>query len=1073
MKTKFSSILTLLLAFVVQLTFAQEQTITGTVTDSDGLPLPAVNVLIKGTTTGTQTDFDGNYSIEASQGDVLVFSFVGLETTEVTVGSSTTLDVTMQSDSAQLDEVVVTALGISREKKSLGYATQEVAGDQVNTAKEGNFVNSLSGKISGLDIKKSSSIGGSTNVIIRGYSSITGNNQALFVIDGVPVNNSTFNTGTQSTGGNGYDYGNAASDINPDDIASVNVLKGAAATALYGSRAANGAVIITTKKGSKSKGIGVTVNTSVTVGKYDPDTFAKYQKEYGQGYGPFYGSGPGAGFLSGDINGDGDADLVVPTTEDASYGSAFDPNLLVYGWESLYPALDTYQQAMPYVAGANDPSYIFQTSYTDIENVSVTTGGEQGSTRISYTRFNQTGIMPNSEINRNTLDFSGTLNITDKLTASAKAIYTKTNGLGRYGTGYDAENLMTNFRQWWAVNTDLAAQRDAYFSTGRNITWNPYGPDNLDAIYWDNPYFTRYENYNNDERNRLFGYTTLGYEFTDWFDVQGRVSVDSYSTIREERNNVGSVDIANYTRRNINFAEFNYDLFLNFDQDFGDFGLNATLGTNYRQTTVNSIAASTNGGLVFEGLYTLSNSANPINFPGETEYDIRVLGLFGTASIDYDNTFFLEGSLRRDTFSTLADGQNAFNYPAISTSIIFSNLFDSNALTYGKLRAGYGEVGNGAGAYQLQNTFEAGAGFNGVPLYSNPSQANNPNLTEERTKELEIGLETSWFSGRFGFDASVYKKETDNLITPVQVSYATGFNTKVVNSGVVENKGLELNVFGSPIKTEDFEWKINANYSTYESKVTELFGDTENLLVNSFFGVTLNAALGEPYGVIKGTDYQYVDGQRLVREDGLYAKTTSRQEIIGDINPDFKAGIQNMFSYKNWNLSFLIDVQEGGSIFTGDLYFGMATGLYPETAGLNDLGNPKRDPVTDGPDSGGIILDGVQADGSTNTVRADMSTYANPLGRYGNAPDAQFVYDASYVKLREATLSYSLPSEVVETLPFTGVKFTATGRNLWIIDKDLPYADPEDSFGAGNVQGFQIGAYPSVREYGLSVQLQF
>ncbi|GAA4317054.1 SusC/RagA family TonB-linked outer membrane protein [Pontixanthobacter gangjinensis] len=1073
MKTKFSSILTLLLAFVVQIAFAQQQTVTGTVTDEDGLPLPGVNVLIKGTSTGTQTDFDGNYSIEAEMGDVIVFSFVGLETAEYTVGNNNNIDAVLKADSAQLDEVVVTALGISRDKKSLGYATQEVDGSQVNTAKEGNFVNSLSGKISGLDIKKSSSIGGSTNVIIRGYSSITGNNQALFVIDGVPVNNSTFNTSDQSTGGDGYDYGNAASDINPDDIESVNVLKGAAATALYGSRAANGAIIITTKDGSKSKGLGVTINTTVNVGNYDPDTFAKFQDEYGAGYGPYYGNGPGDGFLSGDINGDGDADLVVPTTEDASYGSRFDPNLLVYGWESFYPELDSYQQPTPWVAGENDPSYIFQTSYTDIENVSLTSGGESGSTRLSYTRFNQTGILPNSQISRHTLDFSGTLQLSDKLSASAKAIYTKNAGLGRYGTGYDAENLMTNFRQWWAVNTDLKAQRDAYFATGRNITWNPFGSTNTAPIYWDNPYFTRYENYNNDERNRLFGYATLSYEFTDWFDVRGRVSVDTYDQIREERNNIGSVDLPEYYRRNINFTEYNYDLFLNFDEDFGNFGLNSTLGANYRQTKLNSIAANTNGGLVFEGLYTLSNSANPINFPNEDQYDIRVLGLFGTLSLDYDDTFFLEGSLRRDTFSTLADGQNSFNYPAISSSIIFSNLFESSALTYGKLRAGYGEVGNGAAAYQLQNTFNSVAGFNGVPLYSNPSTANNPNLTEERTSELELGLETTWFNSRLGFDVSVYKKETDNLITPVQVSSATGFFYKVVNSGVVENRGLEISAFGSPIKTDNFEWKINTNFSTYESEVTELFGDTENLLVNSFFGVTLNATLGEPYGIIKGTDYQYVNGERLVLENGLYAKTASRQEILGDINPDWKAGVQNSFSYKNWDFSFLIDIQEGGSVFTGDLYFGMATGIYPETAGLNDLGNPKRNPVTDGPDSGGIILDGVQADGSVNDVRADMSTYANPLGRYGNAPDAQFVYDASYVKLREATLSYSLPSKTVENLPFTGVKFTATGRNLWIIDKDLPYADPEDSFGAGNVQGFQIGAYPTVREYGLNVQLQF
>tara|TARA_R100001369_G_scaffold21881_7_gene39883 strand:+ start:7172 stop:10438 length:3267 start_codon:yes stop_codon:yes gene_type:complete len=1088
MKTKFSKILTLLLAFIVQMTFAQQQSVTGTVTDEDGLPLPGVNIIVKGTTTGVQSDFDGNFAVQAAQGDVLVFTFVGLQTTEVAVGTASNYQVVLKSDASQLDEVVVTALGISREKKSLGYATQEVDGSELNTAKEGNFVNSLSGKVSGLDIKKSSTLGGSSNVVIRGYSSITGNNQALFVVDGVPLNNETYNTGGQTTGGDGYDYGNGASDINPDDIASVNVLKGAAATALYGSRAANGAIIITTKKGKKNQGLGVTINTSISVGNYDKDTFPIFQKEYGQGYGPYYGAGPGEYFLSEDINQDGVDDLVIPTTEDASFGAPFDPSLQVYGWQSFYPELDTYQQSMPYVASAHGPEYIFQTAYTDTENIAVSAGSETGSSRLSYTRLNQTGILPNSEIGRHTLDFSGTLDLTDKFTATAKATYTKTSGLGRYGTGYDAENIMTNFRQWWPNNVDLKEQRDAYFQTGRNISWNPNSFSDTSPIYWDNPYFTRYENYNTDEKNRLFGYATLGYEFTDWFNVLGRVTVDNSSELREERNNIGSVDLSSYDRTNINFIEYNYDFFANFDKDFGeDFGLTATLGTTYRQTKLNAISAGTNGGLTLAGLYTLSNSASPIEFPDETEQDIRVAGYFGTASVDYMNTFYVEGSLRRDVFSTLTDGENGFNYPAISTSIIFSNFIESSALSYGKFRAGYGEVGNGAGAYQLRNTFNAIAGFNGTPLYSNPATAKNPNLTEERTNELELGLEMSFFNRRFGFDASVYKKETENQIIPISVTPATGFTNYVVNSGVVENQGLELQVYGSPVKTEDFEWRINTNFSTYKSEVTKLVGDTENLLLTSFFGVSLNAALGEPYGVIRGTDYVYSDnGERTVRADGKYFKTRSRNEVIGDINPDWKAGISNSVRYKNWDFSFLIDIQEGGSVFSGDMYFGLATGVYAETAGLNDLGNPLRNPVTDGADSGGLVLPGVQgtvtydANGqytvtntSNNDVRAAVEDYTNPLGRYGNAPDAQFVYDASYVKLREVTLSYSLPKNYIDNLPFTGVKLSATGRNLWIIDKDLPYADPESGFSAGNIQGFQIGAYPSTREYGLNVQLQF
>ncbi|WP_318343011.1 SusC/RagA family TonB-linked outer membrane protein [Flagellimonas baculiformis] len=1073
MKTKLNGLLTLLLAFVVHISFAQDKTITGTVTDVNGLPLPGVNIVVEGTTTGTQTDFDGNYTINASQGQTLLFTYIGQKSVRTIIGASNTVNVQMEDDTQALEEVVVTALGISREKKSLGYATQEIEGDQVNTAKDQNFVNSLSGKIAGLDIKKSSTMGGSANVIIRGYASITGNNQALFVVDGVPLSNETFNSTSQQGGGNGYDYGNAASDINPDDIASINVLKGSAATALYGSRAANGVIIISTKKGAKRQGLGVSITSSVNVGKYDKSTFAEFQNEYGQGYGPFYG----AGYIDSiDVDGDGIEDVTPPTGEDGSFGLAFDPNLLVYQWDSYYPQLGSYLKPRPWVAPEHGPEYFFQTSVTSSQNIAISQGFERGSLRMSYTRLDQTGILPNSKIGRHTLDLVGTMDLNDKITITGKATYTKNSGLGRYGTGYDAENIMTNMRQWWANSTDLKEQRDAYFATGQNITWNPSGPNSLSPKYWDNPYWTRYENYNTDERNRLFGYATISYDLTDWVEVFARATVDSYGEIREERNNVGSVDTSQYTRRNINFAEYNYDLFLNFNKDLSDkIGIAGVLGTNYRQTKTNRITAATDGGLKLEGLYALSNSVNPIVFGADSEFDadVRVVGVFGNVSLDYDDTLFLEGSIRNDTFSTLPDGDNSFYYPAISASFVFSNLFDSSFLSFGKLRAGYAEVGNGATSYQLLNTFNPIAGFGGATLYSNPGTSNNPLLKEERTESKEIGLEMNFWNRRLGFDVSLYEQVTSDAIIPVEISPATGFTNTVVNSAQVSNKGIEAQLYFTALKSDSFSWSTDINFSTYKSEVLDLFQDSQNILVNSFFGVSLNAAKGEAYGTIKGTDYVYLNGQKVVGEDGNYLKTDSNQVVLGDINPDWKAGISNTFKYKDLSLSFLIDIQEGGSVFSGDTYFGMATGIYPETAGLNDLGNPVRDPVTNDNTSGGIILPGVKEDGTPNDIRGDFTTYENPYGRYGNAPDAQFIYDASYIKLREVTLGYSLPAKIIKNLPFTGLTITAVGRNLWIIDKDLPYADPEQSFGAGNVQGFQIGAYPSVKEYGFNIKLEF
>lgn len=1081
MRKKFNRILTLLFAFVVHISFAQEKTISGTISDEDGMPLPGVNILVKGTTNGTQTDFDGNYSLEAKSGDILTYSFVGYKTVDKTVGASSKISFGMEIDAQAIDEVVVTALGISREKKSLGYATQEVGGEDIAKAKDASFVNALSGKVAGLDIKKSSTMGGSTNVIIRGYSSITGNNQALFVVDGIPLSNQTLNTDTQSTGGAGYDYGNGASDINAEDIESVNVLKGSAATALYGSRAANGAIIITTKKGSKSKGLGISVSSSIVTGKYDKSTFAEYQNEYGQGYGPFYGSGPGNFFLEQDVNGDGVPVLTPNTGEDGSYGAPFDSNLLIYQWNSFYPELPTYRQATPWSPVANDPGSFFKSSFTDMQNVAISNGGDIGSVRFSATRLKQNGILPNSKLGRYTIDLSGTANLSKKLTFTGKATYTNTQGLGRFGTGYDSKNLMTNFRQWWSTSTDIKEQENAYFLNRNNVTWNPSSVTNLSPKYWDNPYWTRYENYNNDERNRIFGYSALNYKMTDWLSILGRVTADTYGEIREERIAIGSVDQSNYTRRNITLGEYNYDLMFNYDKDFSDnFGIAGVVGTNYRETGLNSVTASTNGGLILPRIYALSNSKNPIPFNAnsETEYDIRVFGVFASASLDYKNTYFLEGSLRNDTFSTLPEGSNSFSYPAVSASILFSNFFDSKAFTYGKIRASYAEVGNGAEPYRLINTFNPIVGIGGNSIFSNPQLSNNANLKEERTESKELGLELNFFQKRLGLDLSLYEQVSNDLIIPVSVSKASGFESKYVNSAVVSNKGLEAQFYASPFKTKDFEWKTSVNFSTYKSEVVDLFGDSENIQMSSFFGVSINATKGEPYGTIRGTDFVYKDGKKVVGDDGKYLKTSSRREILGDINPDWKAGFTNSFSYKGIDLSFLIDVQKGGSIFSGDTYFGMSTGLHPETAGTNDLGNPLRDPVVGTPGnydskSGGLILDGVKEDGTVNDIRADFTTFRNPYGRYGNAPDKEFVYDADYVKLREVSLSYALPNKVIDRLPFNNVRFGVVGRNLWIISKDLPYADPEQSFGAGNVQGVQIGAYPSVKEISFNVNLDF
>jgi TonB-linked SusC/RagA family outer membrane protein len=1078
MKTKFSGILTLLLVLVVQLTFAQEKMISGAVTDDTGLPLPGVNIIIKGTSTGTQSDFDGNYTIEAAQGQTLVYSYVGFETQEIAVGASNKMDVTLKAGSV-LDEVVVTALGVSREKQSLGYSTQQVEGEDISTVKGNNFTNALSGKVSGLQIRRNNNFGGSTNIVIRGNASLTGDNQALFVVDGVPISNKNSNDAAQGQARGGYyDYGNAAADINPDDIESINVLKGAAASALYGSRAANGVIIITTKKGKKAKGIGVTINSNAQVGFIDKSTFAEYQDQYGAGYGPFY---PGYNnyFYDDDITGDGNPDIVYLYTEDASYGAPFDPNLMVYQAGALDPESPTYLQKTPWVAAENGPITFFETPYTFTNSIAISNGLENGSYRLSYTKLDQSGLLPNSQLDRHNFIFTGSYDVNDKLTVGGFANYIRTKALGRNSTGYN-DNVVGNMKQWWQVNTDIKQQRDIYFSTGRNVTWNPSSSEPGAApIFWDNPYWTRYENYQNDGRSRFIGNFELNYKLAEWVSVMGRVSTDTYNESQEERRAKGSVATpfgiargnveSGYLRRDITATETNYDLMFNFDADFSEsISFAGLLGTNIRRNDYNSITSSTSGGLVFANLYSLQNSVGELPKPIEQAEKIGVDGIYASASFGFGNVVYLDGTIRRDHFSTLPKDESSFYYPSVSTSFVFSKLLNVNAISFGKLRLNYAEVGNGAPFDRLSNRKYI---FNNDIGTSVPNTANNPNLKPERTKSYEAGIEMRFANNRLGFDVAYYKSNSIDQIITAPVSFATGYSGKLLNAGEIENKGIEVSLNATPVKNENFTWSLSANFAKNNSEVLELPDGAEAIPLGNFQGgVSIQAVKGQPYGVIYGTDYTYSDsGQRLVDEDGYYILTGTSNNIIGDVNPDWTAGISNTLTYKAWSFNFLIDMQEGGSLFSLDQYYGQNTGLYPETAYINDLGNPVRNTLENG---GGFINPGVHPDGTPNTTRIDAIEGGSPFG-YATYPNSEFVYDASYIKLRQVSLTYTMPSRLLDNTFMTGLEFSIVGSNLWIIDKDLPYADPESGLTSGNLQGYVTGSLPTTQDYGFNIKAQF
>jgi TonB-linked SusC/RagA family outer membrane protein len=1069
MKKRLSILILIVLNLSV--TWAQQRTIKGKISDEKGVSILGASVIIKGSTIGNVSDSDGNYALDIpSNQTVLVVSFVGYLTQEITVGASNVLDVVLADDAKALEEVVVTALGISRNKNELPYSAQKLDGSDVRNTRDNNVINSLSGKIAGLNIKRNNSLGGSTNIVLRGTKSLTGNNQALFIVDGVPIDNANTNSNLQKEGGGGYDYGSAAADINSDDIESITVLKGAAATALYGSRASNGVILMTTK--SKSRGLGITVNMGVNMGNYDKSTFPKYQDKYGQGYGPYYEDASGF-FLERDVNGDGTPDLVTPLSEDASWGSKFDASKQVYQWDAFDPSSPNFGKPRPWVAAANGPATIFEQSVGTNNGIMIDGGNEKAFYKVGFTHSTDKGIMPNSRINKDMVNFGGSYSLTDNLKVFSALNYTATTGLGRYGSGYESRNLMTNFRQWWPVNVDVQEQKAAYERNKTNATWNWADPSSLVPRYWDNPYWTRYENYQNDNRNRYFGHLGMTYGITPWLDLTGRVSLDQYDEKQEERFAVSSIGVSQYSRYNRNFQEINYDFLAQIkpisvlnDHLSVDF----LLGSNNRKTATSSIYATTNGGIGVPRAYSLGNSKNPLEAPTELEDALEVNGIFTKLGLVFNKWAVLDLTMRRDQASSLPKANNTYYYPSASLGLIFSNLIGVNkVIDFGKVRLNYAEVGNTAPPLSIFDTYNFKTPFGDAGVASISNTKNNSDLKPERTKSTEIGLEMRFLNGLLGFDATWYKLNTIDQILPATISRATGYAFKYINAGNVENTGVEISMFIRPIHTSNFDWKIDLNWARNRNIVLDL-GGIDNLQLAGFQGgISINAALNEPYGTIRGKNFVYhANGQKIVDAGGHYQQSVTSNEIIGNINPDWTGGISNTFKYKNLTFSFLIDAKQGGQLFSLDLSYGLETGIYEETAGLNELGKEIR---SEAADQGGIILPGVTEDGVANTKRvggADFGLYG-----YEVNPAAAFIYDASFVKLREMNLSYNIPTKGLFKNVIKGLQLGLYGRNIWIISKNLPHADPEDGVSSGNIQGHQGGVYPITKVFGANLKIIF
>ena len=973
-----------------------------------------------------------------------------------------------------IEGVVVTALGIRREKKSLGYASQEVKGDALTkgTTNTGNVASQLSGKVAGLQVNTNNNFGGSSNLVIRGYKSLNGGGP-LIVIDGSPVSNS----GVSNNGAglvNQYDYGNFLSDINQEDIESINVLKGAAASALYGERGLNGVIVITTKngRGKDDSRWGVTLNSGMTVGTIDKSTFPEYQNQYGGGYGNYFNEPGYANF-----------------SDDASFGPRYDGSL-VYTWDSFDPTSPNYNKLSPYQAAKSTPVDFFETAVTYTNTISLQKASEKSNFVFNYTNQIMEGILPNSELNKNTLSAKFNYDLTDKLTASVYTSLTLQDTKGRNETGY-SDNTMSMFRQWWNVDSDITKLRDAFNRTGSNVTWNWHSYDDLTPYYWDNPYFQRYKSYQSDDRTRIFSYASLSYNFTKKIGLTAKLSYDLLDMLIENRLAVGSVARnwgasnnpvgSGYSRQNIRNNEINFDAFLNYGFDLtDDLDLSGLVGGNVRRNNNSMTYMSTEGGLVIPDLYAISNSAGSVVAPNETLARNVTGGVYATASLGYQDTYYLDGTYRVDKSSTLPKDNRVFGYGSVSGAVVLSNLIKQDWLSFWKLRGNYAVVGGATNPYNLINTYASAGIYNGTVLYDTSNTLRNSELKPERSKEFEVGTEMQFFKRRVGFDVAYYKSMTTDQIISLPISNATGFGATVFNAGQIDNEGVEVAFNLTPLKTKDFSWDINANWAKNKNTVIDLNG-VDNYQLGAYQGsVTLNASVGQAFGTLIGTDYVYHEnGQRVVtspnaqgRGGGLWAKTAPK--VIGNITPDWTGGVRNTFNYKGLSLSFLIDVQQGGDTFSTDLWYGYSGGLYADTV------SPEwRTPT-------GTVLQGVYANGQTNTTQVGgvnaagnavlngNNYYSYQPEGYTNAPNSQFIYDASYVKLREASISYTLPKSILSSTFLEDVTLSLVGRNLWIIHKNLPYGDPEAGVGGGlRSRGNSIGILPTTRDIGLNVNIKF
>ncbi len=1040
MKTKFNGILTLLLALVVQISFAQSKTISGTVSDESG-PLPGVSIIVKGTGTGTETDFDGNYSLSANAGDVLQYSFIGMASQSRTVGANNNINVVMEADAEALTEVVISGFGRKVEARSSTFSSQQLEGDEFTKAREANLSNALSGKIAGVQVTSSSgAVGASARVVLRGASSITGNNEPLYVVDGVPIYNGT--SGGNAGSGGGRDLPNGVSDINPDDIESMNVLKGPAAAALYGVRAANGVIEIKTKSGKKNSTLGITLSTNVDF--QNALILPEYQNSYGQG-----GSRDNFEFINGS-SGDGGID--------ESWGPPLDVGLEFVQWDSYKVG----GAPLPWVSHPDNIKDFYDTGVTLTNNLSLSGGAENISYRLSLGNMDQTGIIPFTDYKKFNVGANSSLTIGEKLTTTVSVNYIKSGSDNLPIAGYNNENPIQQFI-WSGRNVDFQALKDwrslplsadGTAAAGTPLNWN--------TVFQNNPYWVLETNTNDFERDRVLGNVGFNYQFNDNFSLNGKLGIDHWNSIAKSRQEQGSNSAANgFYREDVrSYTERNADVFLSYNTEIDeDFTFDLSVGgAQMKRTNQTNVVDALQ--LQLPGLFDLNNLRAGSNY-SITDYtgEQRINSFIGFGKIGYKNMVFLEFSGRNDWASILPIDNNSFFYPSVTGSAVISDIVGSDDF-FLKVRGGWSKVG-GIGAlnpYQLAPVY----GLSSQPFGTTtvgflPGTLNNPNIKSEATQGYEVGADLRLFDSRLRLTATYYDQTSSDLVVPVQVSSASGYTNAISNVGELNNKGIELQLNSTVLRNDDWKLDVGVNFAKNENTVVSL-GGLEALVLGGQWNMTLEAREGEPYGSIVGNYWERTPDGSILYENGQ-AQLASGTKILGNVTPDWAGGVNFTLDYKNFSLYTLIDAKIGGDIHSMSTTWGNYAGALSNTVAGRETG---------------IVGDGQMLDSNGNYVPNNVVVTAESFNKnfYSNSIVESAVFDASYVKLRQMMLTYKLPKDILNNTGLNDVSFSLVGRNLAILHKNAPHIDPESAFSSSNAeQGQEFGQIPSTRTIGFNVRV--